>query len=298
MRLRSSAPSASESKAIVAMAVAHRPAHARLILRRYNRRDQFHGEGAMQMIGLGRLVSGAAATAGLALLAAGGSLAASTGPRPGDLAPVHGKYAPKIDPANFVAGIDNRYLPYKPGTTFRFEGVRGKTPQTDVEVVLHRTRRILGVRSTVVRDTVSEHGRAIERTDDWYAQDKQGNVWYMGEDAFELKHGRFVKASDSWQSGVNGGKAGIIMPAQPRPGDAYRQEYYPPGKALDQARVLRLDGRLTVPDGTFSNVLVTSERSPLEPQTERKYYAPGVGEIAERVVKGHHEEFKLVSVTP
>jgi hypothetical protein len=231
----------------------------------------------------------------IALAAA--TAATLTSPPPGQLAPIHGPYAPKVDPANFVATIDNRYLPFKPGTTFHYEGVRGTTPQTDDEVVLHRTKRILGVRCTVVRDTVSEHGRAVERTDDWYAQDRQGNVWYMGEDSFERKNGRFVKASDSWQSGVNGAKPGIIMPARPRPGDAYRQEYYPPGKALDEARVLRLTGTLTVPYGTFSKLLVTSERSPLEPQTEDKLYAPGVGEIAERVVKGHHEEFELVSVT-
>jgi hypothetical protein len=232
-----------------------------------------------------------------ALLIVAGAAGAATSPPPGQLAPIHGTYAPKIDPANFVASINNRYLPYKPGTKFHFEGVRGTTPQTDDEVVLHRTKRILGVSSTVVRDTVSEHGRAVERTDDWYAQDKQGNVWYMGEDAFDLKNGRFVKASDSWKSGVNGAQPGIIMPAHPRPGDAYRQEYYPPGKALDQARVLRLTGTRTVPAGSFKHLLVTSERSPLEPQTEQKYYAPGLGEVAERVVKGHHEEFKLVSVT-
>jgi hypothetical protein len=249
------------------------------------------------MVGrLAQVASGAAAVAGLALLMAGGSSAASTSPPPGELAPINGPYSPKIDPANFVRRIDNKYLPYKPGTRIHFVGVRGKTAQSDDEVVMHRTKRILGVTSTVVRDTVSEHGRAIERTDDWYAQDKQGNVWYMGEDAFELKNGHFVKASDSWKSGRAGAKPGIIMPAHPRPGDAYRQEYYPPGKALDQARVLRLSGKLTVPYGKFTRVLVTSEFSPLEPQTEQKYYAPGVGEIAERVVKGHHEEFKLVSV--
>jgi hypothetical protein len=232
----------------------------------------------------------------LALLTIGGTSGASTSPPPSQLAPIHGSYAPSIDPANFGAKIDNRYLPFKPGTTFHYEGVRGTTPQTDDAVVTHRTKRILGVSCTVVRDTVSEHGRAVERTYDWYAQDKQGNVWYMGEDAFELQHGRFVKASDSWQSGVKGAKPGIIMPAHPRPGDAYRQEYYPPGKALDEARVLRLSGTLTVPYRAFSKLLVTSEYSPLEPQTEQKYYAPGVGEVAERVVKGHHEEFKLVSV--
>jgi hypothetical protein len=236
------------------------------------------------------------APAAAALLVVAGTAAAGTTP-PGELAPLHGTYAPKIDPANFVARIDNRYLPYEPGTRFHFEGVRGTTRQTDDQVVLRRTKRILGVTCTVVRDIVSEHGRAVERTDDWYAQDRQGNVWYMGEDSFEREHGRFVKASDSWESGVNGAQPGIIMPADPRPGDAYRQEYYPPGKALDQARVLRRNGTLTVRYGTFKWLLITSEFSPLEPQTERKYYAPGVGEIAERVVKGHHEEFELVSVT-
>ena len=224
-------------------------------------------------------------------------LAAAASSPPGDLAPIHGPYHPSIDPANFVRTIDNAFLPYSPGMRIRFKGVRGTTPQVDQELVLHRTVRILGLTCTVVRDTVSEHGRAIELTDDFYAQDRQGNVWYMGEDSFERnKAGRFVKASDSWRGGVNGGKPGIIMPADPKVGDAYRQEYYPPGKALDEARVLRRGARLTVPLRSFRHVLVTSEFSPAEPQTERKYYAPGVGEIAEHVVKGHHEAFELVSL--
>jgi hypothetical protein len=214
-----------------------------------------------------------------------------------DLAPLHGKYAPRIDPANFVTTIDNRYWPLKPGTAYHYKGVRGTTPQTDDEVVTDKTKQILGIPCTVVRDTVSESSGPVERTFDWYAQDKDGNVWYMGEDSLELKHGHFVTASDSWEAGVKGGKPGIIMPGNPQPGDAYRQEYYPPGEALDQARVLRTDGSITVPYGSYHDLLVTSERSPLEPQTEQKYYAPGLGEVEERVVRGHHEEFKLVDVT-
>ena len=232
-----------------------------------------------------------------ALVVGGPPALGQTSPPASQLAPIHGKYAPKIDPANFVRTVDNRYLPFKPGTRFHYVGVSGTTRQTDDEVVLHRTKRILGVTSTVVRDTVSTHGRAVERTDDWYAQDKQGNVWYMGEDSFERKNGRFVKASDSWMSGVDGAKPGIIMPGHPKPGDAYRQEYYPPGKALDQARVLRLTGTATVPKGRFTRLLVTSEFSPVESQTEQKFYAAGVGEVSEGVVKGHHEHFELVSVT-
>jgi hypothetical protein len=215
---------------------------------------------------------------------------------PSKLAPIHGPYDPVIDPANFVARVDNRYLPFIPGTGFHFEGVRGPTPQTDDVFVTHRAKRILGIECTVVRDVVSEHGSAIERTFDYYAQDRQGNVWYMGELSLERQHGRFVKAGDSWESGVDGAKPGIIMPAHPRRGDAYRQEYYPPA-ALDQARVVGYRGPVKVPYGTFKRTLVTFERSSLEPQTEKKYYVAGVGEVKERVVKGHHEAFELVSVT-
>jgi hypothetical protein len=256
-----------------------------------------------------RLRSGGATVAVLALLASacaantapsnGPSTSPSVGPATSaaDLAPIHGPYFPAIDPTNFVGSIDNPFWPLTPGTTFTYAGVRGRTPQTDVEVVTHRSKRILGIEATVVRDTVSEHGHPVERTFDWYAQDEAGNVWYLGEDSLELQNGRFVKASDSWESGVNGAQPGIIMPAAPQPGDAYRQEYYPPGEALDEARVLSLNGMVEVPAGTFGELLVTSERSPLEPQTEQKYYARGVGEVEENVVKGHHEIFRLVSVT-
>jgi hypothetical protein len=224
------------------------------------------------------------------------STAPSTTPA-SELAPTHGPYAPVIDPANFVNRVSNPFWPLQPGTTYVYKGVRGSTPQTDTEIVTAQTKQILGITSTVVRDTVSEHGAPVERTFDWYAQDRQGNVWYMGEDSLEMRHGRLVRASDSWEAGVDGAQPGIIVPAAPTVGEAYRQEYYPPGQALDEARVLSLAGSLQVPYGSYSGLLVTSERSPLEPQTEQKYYAPGVGEIAEKVVKGHHEQFQLVSVT-
>jgi hypothetical protein len=246
------------------------------------------------------LVSGLAF---LAVVATGcGSSGTSTTTLPASesastLAPVSGKYSPTITPANFTSTIDNRYWPLKPGTGYHYKGVRGTTHQRDDEIVTHRTKQILGIPSTVVRDTVSEHGNPVERTLDYYAQDKQGNVWYMGEDSFEKQHGRMVRASDSWLAGVKGGQPGIIMPGNPQAGDRYRQEYYPPGQALDEAHVLSTDGNAKVPYGSYKHVLVTSEFSPLEPQTEQKYYVPGLGEAAERVVKGHHEEFQLVGVT-
>jgi hypothetical protein len=222
----------------------------------------------------------------------------STGPGSATaLAPIHGKYAPSIDPANFLATIDNPYFPLKPGTGFHFRGIRGTTPQTDDAVVTHRTVKILGIVCTAVRDVVSEHGRPIERTLDYYAQDKDGNVWYMGEDSYELQNGHFAKASDSWRSGVDGAMPGIIMPAHPQPGDSYRQEYYPQGEAMDEARVIGIRGPVTVPYSTFQKALTTSEFSPLEPQTEEKYYVAGIGEVREKVVKGHREEFRLVRIS-
>jgi hypothetical protein len=239
-----------------------------------------------------------AAIAAIGVIGAGTTLAGAVGsPSPSELAPIHGPYNPVIDPANFVAGVDNPYWPLKPGTAWHFKGVKDTDQQRDDEAVTHRTKQILGISSTVVRDTVADATGPIERTFDYYAQDTYGNVWYMGERSLEQHHGHWVTASDSWLAGRNGGKPGIIMPADPSPGDAYRQEYYPPGKALDEAHVLSLQGKATVPQGSYSHVLVTSEYSPLEPQTEQKYYVKGLGEVKEKVVKGHHEEFQLVNVT-
>ena len=217
-----------------------------------------------------------------------------------DLAPTSGAYAPKIDPADFVAVIDNPYFPLRPGTAFHYRGVAedGRTPQTDDMVVTHRTKQIMGVAATVVRDTVSSHGKPIERTFDWYAQDKAGNVWYMGEDTRETEHGRFVKQSDSWEAGVHGAQPGIIMPGKPRRGDAYRQEYYP-HHAEDQARVLGSGGSLAVPAGSYKKTVLTEETSPrIDPGVvERKYYVAGIGDVKEQTVRGDHEQIQLVSVT-
>jgi hypothetical protein len=164
-------------------------------------------------------------------------------------------------------------------------------------VVTDRTKQILGVTATVVEDTVSEHGKAIERTFDWYAQDKQGNVWYMGEDSLELHHGRLVRASDSWEAGVDGAHPGIIMLADPKAGDVYRQEYYPPGEALDQAHVRGFEADVSVPFADFKRALVTEEWSPVEPQLEQKSYVSGVGEVEEHLTEGGNEHFELVGVS-
>jgi hypothetical protein len=239
----------------------------------------------------------ATTTIAVTMLAAVGSAIAGSTSAP-ELAPVHGNYSPVIKPANFVSRIDNRYFPLKPGTGFHYKGVAedGKTPQRDDMVVTHRKKTILGVKCTVIRDSVSSRGRLIERTFDWYAQDKAGNVWYMGEDAREVQNGKLVRAGDSWEAGRSGAKPGIIMPGKPRVGDEYRQEYFP-GHALDQARVLGKGGRVKVPAGTFQKTLLTEETSSIDPSHERKYYVAGLGDIKEQTIAGNHELIRLISVT-
>jgi hypothetical protein len=205
-------------------------------------------------------------------------------------------YAPAIDPADFVATIDNPYLPLTPGTVLIYEGVSEGEREVDVVRVTHLTKEILGVTATVVRDEVFVGGELAELTFDWYAQDVHGNVWYLGEDSKEYENGEVVSTAGSWEAGVDGAQPGILMLGAPQIGDLYRQEYYA-GEAEDMARVVALDGAVTVPYGAFDAVLVTEDSTPLEPKLlERKYYAPGIGVVLERLIEGGHEVLRLVEV--
>jgi hypothetical protein len=148
--------------------------------------------------------------------------------------------------------------------------------------VQHQTRKILGVECTQVRDTVTLDGEVTEDTLDWYAQDKQGNVWYFGESTFELEDGRPVSVEGSWRGGIEGAKPGIIMKAHPSAGDVYRQEFLL-GSAEDLAEVLSLTGGASATAAScHGQCVVTHEFTPIEPTlNERKYYAPNLGFILE-----------------
>jgi hypothetical protein len=205
-------------------------------------------------------------------------------------------YHPRIDPATFVPVIDNPYLPLRPGTTLVYEGVSGGERETVKVTVTHDTKEILGITATVVRDRVFVDGTLAEDTFDWYAQDRQGNVWYLGEDTKEYEDGKVVSTEGSWEAGVDGAQPGIIMLADPQPGDTYRQEFYE-GEAEDIARVLALDESVTVPHGSFDAVLRTEDWTPLEPKIrENKFYARGIGVVFERLVRGGKEVLRLVEV--
>ena len=189
-------------------------------------------------------------------------------------------YNPEIDPENFVSEVTNPLFPLKPGTTFIYEST-GDEPEHDEVQVTHDTKTILGVVCTVVRDTVSVDGEVTEDTLDWFAQDKDGNVWYFGEHSEEFEDGVLVSLEGSWEAGVDGAKPGIIMEANPKVGDVYRQEFSL-GVAEDAAEVLATDAAASVPFGDFTGCLQTHDFTPLEPDgLEHKFYAPGVGLVLE-----------------
>jgi hypothetical protein len=209
-------------------------------------------------------------------------------------------YQPDLPPPeDFVAVIDNPYMPFMPGTRTVFEGVSDGERERNVVSVTDRTRVILGVRTTVVHDQVfSANGDLAEDTFDWYAQDRFGNVWYFGEDTAEYADGQVSSTKGSWEAGVGGAQPGVVMLAQPTVGESYHQEFLR-GEAEDVGTVVAIDDRVSVPYGSFDHVLVTEDTTPLEPQIlEHKFYAQGIGVVLERVLRGGQEVSRLVSYTP
>ena len=203
-------------------------------------------------------------------------------------------YAPAIDPADFVETVDNPYFPLIPGTRWVLRGSGDAQGEVDEIEVLDETRTVMGVVCVVVRDVVSEEGDLVEVTDDWYAQDVDGNVWYFGEETAEYRNGEVTSTAGSWEAGVDGAQPGIIMPGVPQVGMTYRQEFYA-GEAEDLGEVVELGASAEVPVGTYQDVLVTEDWTPLEPDVrERKFYAPGVGLIRERQIAGGTNVFELV----
>jgi hypothetical protein len=204
---------------------------------------------------------------------------------------------PKFDPCNFGNQIiDNPYFTLTPGTTFTYQTKTEDGTEKDMVIVTNETKEILGITTTVVWDRVWLDEELTEETFDWHAQDKQGNVWYMGEDSKEYENGKVVSTEGSWEAGVDGAKPGIIMEADPQVGDSYRQEYYP-GHAEDAAKVVSLNETVKVPFGTFTNCLQTRDVSLLDPtQDEDKYYCTSVGGVTLEVAIDSGERTELIDV--
>jgi hypothetical protein len=234
-----------------------------------------------------------------ALVAVGGLTA--YGAAPGDDGLPQGSEPVALDPADFTLQIDNPYLPLRPGSRWVYRETTTKGARQRVVVtVTRRTKRIAnGVRARVVRDVATDHGKPVEVTDDWYAQDKAGNVWYLGEDVRNYRNGKLVDREGSFEAGVGGAQAGVVMPAQPRPGQSYRQEYAK-GEAEDTGAIVAVgDDRVQVPAGFFAkDVLMTRDLAPTEPKTEElKFYVRGIGEVLSVHTDGDGERSELVHHT-
>jgi hypothetical protein len=206
----------------------------------------------------------------------------------------------KLDPADFSPNINNRRWPMTVGSrwVYRVIDVEDGSKQRDVIKVTDQTKMIAdGIEARVVSDIVTDHGKPTEVTKDWYAQDSEGNVWYFGEDTIEYVHGR-ARDNGSWEAGVDGALPGIALPAKPKVGMSYREEYSK-GEAEDQSRVLVLDAQAEVPAGHYKRVLMTEDFSPIEPKvSELKFYAKGSGQAVLAVdVSGGSEREELVKYT-
>jgi hypothetical protein len=213
-----------------------------------------------------------------------------------------GSEAVKLDPAEFTTKIDNPYWPMSPGSKWVYSetDTQGTHEKVVVEVT-DKTKTIAnGVEARVIRDTVTENGQPVEITDDWYAQDSAGNIWYLGEYVTNYNNGKVVDHAGSFEAGVDGAQPGIAMPANPEPGMSYRQEYYK-GVAEDKGAVITVgEEQVEVPFGHFNtDILMTRDLVPLEPKVqELKFYAPDVGPLLSVHTDGAGGRAELVSYTP
>jgi hypothetical protein len=205
-------------------------------------------------------------------------------------------YNPKINPSEFSSKITNPLFAVPVGKTMIYEGLTEDGIERVEIKITGETKLIMGVETLVYQDTVTIDGELVEFTKDYLAQDKQGNVWYFGENVDNYEDGKLKDHHGAWIAGKDGAKPGIWMPANPISGQNYRMEYYK-GEAEDFARVISTNDTVTVKAGEFKGCLKTLDYTPLEPDVlELKYYCPGVaGQVlTENLATG--ERFELVSV--
>jgi hypothetical protein len=177
-----------------------------------------------------------------------------------------------------------------------YRGIKDGETAVDTFTVTTDTKVVAGVTCVVVKDELTLGGDLAETTEDWYVQDRDGNVWYFGEATQELDGGKVVSTEGSWETGVDGALPGIFMPARPEVGQSGVQEIYP-GQAEDRYVVLLTDAKVRMPAGSFSGALLTAEWTPLEPDVlSEKAYVKGTGEVSEADVAGGDEKLELVKI--
>lgn len=214
-----------------------------------------------------------------------------------EVSPTAGTGAPAVDPSDFVPGVDNPWFPLVPGTRLTYTGTKDGEPAVDVFEITGETKLIDGVTCLVIRDTLTLSGKLHEKTEDWFAQDRVGNVWYFGEaTAVYDEQGQVTSTEGSWQAGLDGARPGIYMPGDPQVGQSFQQEFYA-GHAEDHFVVLLLSTSVKVPYGSFTDALLTAEWTPLEPDVlSEKTYVKGIGQVTERDITGGQEGMQLLDV--
>jgi hypothetical protein len=206
-----------------------------------------------------------------------------------------------LDAHNFgdSAHITNNWLPYQVGSKYVYQGQIRNIPQVVETLVTQETRNIAGVEARVIWDRDIDNGQLVEETRDYVAQDKQGNVWYMGETTTHYVNGQLTDHADTWVAGEKGAKAGILMPANPKVASRPYQTEYAKNVAEDRVRVMAMNQSVCTPLKCFQGALKVEDTSPLDPGAiEHKFYVPGVGLVKSIIVQGDTEESNLVSVTP
>jgi hypothetical protein len=196
--------------------------------------------------------------------------------------------------------IDNTWFPLARGSVYVYEGQKDGKQARDVMTVTHRVKTITGIRAAAVADRLFLNGRLAERTTDFYAQDKHGTVWYLGENTAELNaQGKVTSTEGSFRNGRDGASGGIFMPAHPAVGQAFQQESFK-GQAEDRFRILSMAASVSVPAVSSQSAMLTQEKTPLEPGVvDHKYYVQGIGTVKEQQVAGapagKAEQTELVS---
>jgi hypothetical protein len=243
----------------------------------------------------GRIAPTVGAICAVVVLSAGAAAA-----RPGGSDPLpRGGQPVSLDPADFTTDIDNSYWPMRPGSrwVYRETDSSGARRRVVVTVTDKLKATAIGVTARVIHDVVTEGGKPVEVTDDYYAQDRAGNIWYFGEATAEYENGKVVTREGSFEAGVDGALPGVILPARPSVGMRYREEYYK-GQAEDSAQVFSLKEQVEVPFGYFKpgRVLMTRNQNRLEPKVlEYKFIARGIGPVLEVGVSGGSDRAELVS---
>lgn len=204
-------------------------------------------------------------------------------------------YEPVLHKADFQRVVNNRYFPLPAGRTLTYRGIKDGVSQFVVIHVTSQAKVLEGIPAVTVTDVATHQGTLLEKTTDWYAQDKEGNVWYLGEQTAHYSHGH-VDHSGSWKAGLNDAEPGIVMLANPQVPDAYRQECLP-GQAEDMAWIVIKGGSLQLPFGAAHGILTSLEATRIEPAViDQKVYAPGIGIVLEQAMSGPTEFAKLVGV--